>query len=149
LNSRSTARASAAFALLALLVACGCMPAHQTSDAASAPRTQTRQGNLSNRRGTATIREPFAARPDDPATTNDESNDQPLGHFGTVTLIVSQEESGNTYTLDVEVEDGAVERIYFPRGGWVDLDGCELESDLTGECVDENGKHWTFGGPNK
>jgi hypothetical protein len=64
-----------------------------------------------------------------------------------VTLIVSQEESGNTYTLDVEVEDGAVQRIYFPKGGWVDLDGCELEDDLTGECVDENGDHWIFQRP--
>jgi hypothetical protein len=105
---------------------------------------QARQGDLSKAGGTATVRKPYEQRLDDPATTNDESNDQPVGHYGTTTLIVSQEESGHTYTLDVEIEGSEVQRIYFPKGGWVDLRGCELDEDLTGDCVDENGRHWTF-----
>jgi len=84
---------------------------------------------------------------DDPSTTNDESNDQPVGHFGSVTLIASQAESGHTYTLDVELEGLEAKRIYFPKGGWVDLEGCELEDDYTGDCEDENGRRWTFEGP--
>jgi hypothetical protein len=46
----------------------------------------------------------------------------------------------------VDVEDGAVSEIYFPKGGNVDFYGCELDTDLTGECEDENGRTWEFSG---
>lgn len=127
-----------------LLSGVGCSPAPESSAGKAA--VPARQGDLSNHGGTRTVRESFERRPDNPSTTNDESNDQPVGHFGTITMIVSQQESGHTYTLDVEFDDLESRRIYFPRGGWVDLEGCELEGDLTGECVDENGRHWTFEG---
>jgi hypothetical protein len=38
------------------------------------------------------VRAPYTPAPDDPSTSNDESNDQPLGHFGTRTLVVSSDE---------------------------------------------------------
>ena len=121
---------------------------------AEKPRTSTRsestvephQGNLSRRGGSPTVRESYGRQLDNPNTTNDESNDQPVGHFGTVTLIVSQAESGHTYTLDVEMDGSEATRIYFPKGGWVDLEGCELEDGYAGKCIDENGRHWTFEG---
>jgi hypothetical protein len=84
--------------------------------------------------------------PDDPRTTNDESNDQPLGHFGTLTMAVSSLENGHPYTLDVELLGKTVERVYFPKGGWVDFYDCELDSDLTGTCEDEKGRSWLFEG---
>jgi hypothetical protein len=105
------------------------------------------QGNLANHGGTPTIRRSFEQQLDDPSTSNDESNDQPVGYFGSQTLVVSSLESGNTYTLDVELNGLEVERIYFPKGGWVDfLEGCELDEDFTGECLDENSRTWTFEG---
>jgi hypothetical protein len=39
-----------------------------------------------------------------------------------------------------------LERLYFPKGGWVDLIDCELDDDLTGECDDENGRTWELNG---
>ena len=38
-----------------------------------------------------------------------------------------------TYTLDVEVEDGMVIRIYFPSGGWLD------EDHIIPDYLDEDG----------
>jgi len=91
-------------------------------------------------------RKSFTPQPDDPQTTNDESNDQPLGHFGTVTLSVTNQRSGNTYSLDADVEDREIRRIYFTKGGWVNFPACEVEEDMTGECEDEQGRVWTFEG---
>lgn len=89
----------------------------------------------------------YEAQEDDPATSNDESNDQPVGLFGDVTLCVSTPHNGESYTLDVAVdEDRTVSEIYFPKGGNVDLYGCQLEDDLTGLCEDEAGRDWQFDG---
>ena len=107
---------------------------------------QPREGNLAKRGGSPTVRRSFNFTPDDPYTSNDESNDQPVGHFGTLTMSVASLESGNSYTLDVEVDDTTVDRVYFPKGGWVDFYGCELDDDLTGSCLDEQGRLWDFDG---
>lgn len=107
---------------------------------------QPRQGDLSKRGGSPTVREPFVAAADDPYTTNDESNDQPVGHFGTITMAVSSDESGNSYTLDADLDGTTVERVYFPKGGWIDFYDCELDEDLTGNCWDEEGRSWSFDG---
>ncbi len=40
----------------------------------------------------------------------------------------------NTYTLDVEVENGEVVQINFPRGGWLD------NSHINSEALDEDGR---------
>ncbi|MGG5210891.1 hypothetical protein ACQWU4_18375 [Chryseobacterium sp. MIQD13] len=45
----------------------------------------------------------------------------------------------NTYTLDVDVNNGEVERINFPKGGWLDDDVHPIESRLSSEELDENG----------
>jgi hypothetical protein len=104
-----------------------------------------RKGDLSPQGGSPTVRRSFEPQPDDPCTSNDESNDQPLGHFGTLTLSIAGE-AGNIYTLDGELEGLELHRVYFPRGGWVDFLGCELETDLTGMCFDEEGRSWTIYG---
>jgi hypothetical protein len=103
-------------------------------------------GDPSHRGGSATVRESYTPKQDDPATSNDESNDQPLGHFGSVTLYAYNSSNGNTYTLDADVENGEVQRLYFPKGGWVDFDFSELDSDGNGSGTDENGRYWEFRG---
>lgn len=108
---------------------------------------QSKQGDLAVQGGSATVRQPHAPLPDDPRTTNDESNDQPLGHFGVITIVVTSEQSGNSYTLDADVIGSTVSRIYFPKGGWVDFVGCDVDEALEGECLDEQGRNWMFEGP--
>jgi hypothetical protein len=83
---------------------------------------------------------------DDPDTANDESNDQPVGYYGTQTICVQSYESGNTYTLDAEVDGLEVTQIYFPRGGNLDFTGCELDENLEGQCEDDEGDTWEFQG---
>lgn len=117
-----------------------------SSDGGSSRAGVVQNGNLAARGGTATVRTEFEPAADDAATTNDESNDQPVGHFGSVTIEVTSAESGHTYTLDAEVDGMTLERIYFPKGGWVDFPDCEIDEDLCGDCEDEQGRSWTFEG---
>lgn len=107
---------------------------------------EIKKGDPAHHGGTATVRKPYDPKPDDPNTSNDETNDQPLGHFGTVTLLVYNVSSGHEYTLDADVDDGEVQRLYFPKGGWVDFDSSEIDSDGHGSGLDENGKEWEFRG---
>lgn len=130
------------YGFLLLIGSSACTPGESAEDREVHPR----RGDLSTLGGSPTVRRPYVPEQDNPSTTNDESNDQPLGHFGTMTMTVSSLESGNTYTLDVEIDGREVHRIYFPKGGWVDFLGCELEMDLSGECVDESGRTWVFEG---
>jgi len=104
------------------------------------------KGDPSHSGGTATIRKPYLPKPDDPTTSNDESNDQPIGHFGSVTLTVFNFSSGSEYTLDADVEDGEVQRLYFPKGGWVDFTSSEIDNEGNGTGRDEEGRQWEFRG---
>jgi major membrane immunogen (membrane-anchored lipoprotein) len=48
-----------------------------------------------------------------------------------------------TYTLDVEVEDGQVTQIIFPKGGWLDDDHitpADIDEDGHAEVYSEDGK---------
>ncbi len=78
---------------------------------------------------------------DDYSTTNDESNDQPVGFYGTDTMYACNGNSGNCYDLDVDSDGENVERMYFPKGGWVDIDYSDCDD---GYCYveDENGTEW-------
>lgn len=109
-------------------------------------RAEIRKGEMSKKGGTATKRKDVEPLPDDPDTTNDESNDQPVGHFGTKTLFVNNTSSGNSYYLDADLEGLTVERLYFPKGGWVDFYDCELDDSYSGLCTDENGNMWDIQG---
>jgi hypothetical protein len=140
MNSRLHIYISLIFILASLFA---CSPPSQSTSSSNA--IQSKQGNLAKHEGTATVWRSYEPEPDDPDTTNDESNDQPVGHFGTVTLSVIGP-PGNHYTLDADVDDNKIERLYFPKGGWIDFDDCDLDEDLNGECTDENGNSWTFGG---
>lgn len=140
--------------VVSLLTACAEVPQGNVGTASvsntSAQTVGTREGNLAKRGGTGTVRKPYSPGPDNPATTNDERNDQPKGHFGTITLSVTNVSSGATYSLDADVtEDGSefhLERLYFPKGGWVDFIGCDLDEDYLGFCQDENGRSWDING---
>lgn len=63
-------------------------------------------------------------------------------------MYVRNISSGNSYYLDADLDDKHnLTRLYFPKGGWVDfLDGCELDADRSGICIDENGKKWNIQG---
>jgi hypothetical protein len=100
------------------------------------------QGDMSNTGGSATIRNSFTPEyEDDPFTTNDESNDQPVGFYGTETMYACNGSSGNCYDLDVDSDGESVERLYFPNGGWVDVEYSDCDD---GYCLveDENGTEW-------
>src|SRR5688572_601541 len=101
------------FGVCLCLLVSGCSGQQEDSD------EQVHKGDPSHQGGSATVRKPYELKSDDPATSNDESNDQTLGHFGSLTLYAYNSSSGNTYTLDADVEDGEVLRLYFPKGGWV------------------------------
>ncbi len=78
---------------------------------------------------------------DDPYTTNDESNDQATGFYGTDTVSACNQSSGNCYDLDADSDGENIDRLYFPKGGWVDIDSSDCDS---GACTleDENGTEW-------
>ena len=100
------------------------------------------KGDMSNSGGTPTYRyEDTTTYNDDYYTTNDESNDQPVGFYGTETMNVCNGSSGNCYDLDVDSDGENIERIYFPKGGWVDVDSSDC---YNGSCTaeDENGNEW-------
>lgn len=103
-------------------------------------------GDLRMQGGSPTVRVPYALADDDPLTSNDESNDQPRGHFGTLTLSACNLSSGNCYPLDGDVSGTELHRLYFPRGGWIDFLGCDLDVSLTGVCEDEQGRSWQIDG---
>ncbi|MBU0731271.1 hypothetical protein KKC88_00145 [Patescibacteria group bacterium] len=103
------------------------------------------QGNLKDSGGTPTIRKTYVPETDDPYTSDNEYNDQPVGYYGTETMEACNLSSGNCYDLDVEIYGDEIERIYFPKGGWVDMYDSEWD-EYSGEGwgEDENGTEWEF-----
>ena len=100
------------------------------------------KGDMSQSGGSPTYR--YSDTPvleDNPYTSNYESNDQLVGFYGTETMYACNQSSGNCYDLDVDSNGEEVERIYFPNGGWVDVDYSDCDS---GYCyvTDENGTDW-------
>ena len=120
----------------------------EDSDEAPAPNKkikQIQQGNLNNSDGTPTIRNTYIPETDDPYTSDNEYNDQPVGYYGTETVEACNQSSGNCYDLDVEIYGDEIERIYFPKGGWVDMYDSEWDEDYgEGWGEDENGTEWEF-----
>ncbi|MBX3288321.1 MAG: hypothetical protein KF855_03155 [Acidobacteria bacterium] len=116
------------------------------SCASETPKPLVKKGDMSMKGGAATVRKPHPKKKDDPKTTNNESNDQPIGHYGTMTVYVHNQSSQNSYYLDADVEEFELERLYFPKGGWVDFRGCLLDEEYIGECEDENGVFWDISG---
>ena len=105
-----------------------------------------KEGDASKSGGSPTIRKAFERSVDIPETTNHESNDQPLGHFGTCTIQCCYASSGNSYPLDADVDGNEVKRVYFEKGGWVDFDDSEIDDSGVGHGTDEQGKEWEFEG---
>jgi len=106
--------------------------------------SRIKKGDMSHSGGTPTYRTKDTINihmEDDYSTTNDESNDQPVGFYGTDTMYVCNNSSGNCYYLDVDSTGEELERIYFPKGGWVDIEYSDCSG---GYCVaeDENGTEW-------
>lgn len=67
---------------------------------------------------------------------------------GTYTVEACNTRTGSCYDLNADIDEGVVERIYFPNGGHLDLDGAELDEDgyTTGESYTESegydGNEW-------
>jgi hypothetical protein len=77
---------------------------------------------------------------------DDEENESDDGYIGDGTYTSDVEyynpKTGTRsyYTLDVDVHDNQVTKIYFPRGGWLDgdhFDSSELENGSTSIETDE------------
>lgn len=99
-------------------------------------------GDLSNTGGSPTYRispDKIPREDDNPYTSNDESNDQPTGFYGTKTIEACTTHNSTCYELDADIKDGVVQRVYFPKGGWVDFEG-----GGEGWGIDENGREWEF-----
>ena len=77
------------------------------------------------------------------SSTNDPSNDQPVGTYGDQTMTVSTPHNGAQYTLDVEFNGDNPSTIYFPKGGHVEISDCSRGGG-SWECTDEDGKAWTI-----
>lgn len=100
------------------------------------------KGNMADHGGSPTLRYGYALPGyDDPYTTNDESNDQPSGYYGTTGGEACNQDTGRCYTLDVDRSGDEVERIYFPKGGWLDVYDSECDG-TTCEVTDEEGNTW-------
>lgn len=80
---------------------------------------------------------------DNPETTNNETNDQPTGYYGTETVEACNESSGNCYELDADFDGEMVTTIYFPKGGNLDFDDGYCE-DSTCYGTSEEGDEWYF-----
>ena len=70
--------------------------------------------------------------------TEDINRYESLG--GTYTVEACNTRTGSCYDLDADIGDGSVERIYFPNGGHLDLDGAELD-----EYGYATGESYTYG----
>ena len=99
------------------------------------------EGDSAHSGGTPTIREEPPILEDSLSTTNDESNDQPTSYYGDETVNACNQSSGNCYDLDADISDDEVERLYFPKGGWVDIESSDCDND-TCYLEDENGTEW-------
>lgn len=80
---------------------------------------------------------------DDPYTTNDETNDQPTGYYGTETVEACNDDTGECYELDADFSGDDIETVYFPKGGHLDFDseGCD---GSTCYGTSEEGEEWYF-----
>lgn len=76
------------------------------------------------------------------SSTNDPSNDQPVGSYGDQTMYVSTPHNGAQYTLDVEFDGENPSTIYFPKGGHVELSDCS-GGNGSWDCTDQEGQEWT------
>lgn len=138
------------YPFLVIIFACtlvsGCSQGRIAQQHIASQRIEIQKGDMSHSGGTATVRKKYIPALDDPTTTNDESNDQPIGHLGTVTISAVNVSSGNSYALDADVDGSEVERIYFPKGGWLDFSDSDIDSSGNGEGTDEKGNQWEFEG---
>ncbi len=135
-----------------LIFLTGCNSAIDFKSSTSASNEQDgtvvlpKQGDDLKSGGSPNIRKAFTKMPDVAVTTNDESNDQPLGHFGMRTIQCTYSSSGNSYPLDADIDGTEVKRVYFEKGGWVDFDESEIDESGVGHGTDEQGKDWEFEG---
>ncbi|MDO8463416.1 MAG: hypothetical protein Q7S96_04080 [bacterium] len=53
--------------------------------------------------------------------------EEPEPYSGSTTVEACSQSSGNCYDLDADISDGEVETIYFPNGGYLELDDAELD----------------------
>ena len=64
-------------------------------------------------------------------------------YSATIDYNNSETNYSNTYTLEVEVEDCQIVKIYFPKGGWLDEDhisAAEIDNDGNATVEGEDGK---------
>lgn len=62
---------------------------------------------------------------------------------GTETIDACSSESGNCYSLDADISNGAVEQIYFSNGGYLYF-SADIDEGGNASDIDQNGNSWDF-----
>lgn len=76
-------------------------------------------------------------------SVNNDCNFKDDTYSATVDYNNSETNYSNTYTLEVEVKDCQVVKIYFPKGGWLDEDhisAADINEDGNARVEGEDGK---------
>lgn len=80
------------------------------------------------------------------------SRDEAIGSYwdeikdyvdGTETIDACSSESGNCYSLDADISNGAVEQIYFSNGGYLYF-SADIDESGNASDIDQNGNSWDF-----
>ena len=79
---------------------------------------------------------------DDPATTDDESNNQPLGLFGTEIVKACTTHNERCYTLDAQFDDKKLVKVYFVKGGRLKFKDNQCASMQICRVKGQNGREW-------
>jgi len=62
---------------------------------------------------------------------------------GKEAIEACNESSGNCYSLEAEIEDGVITKIYFPNGGYLTF-LADINSNGEASDIDKNGDQWNF-----
>jgi hypothetical protein len=115
-----------------LAVACG---GHQESNDPGKSATSSRSG-------------PDAQSPDPDDSGGNENSAFPDGTYSATVEYYNPETGYSaTYTLDVDVQDGQVVEIHFPKGGYLDehhITPADLDEDGDAEVEGEDGKTYSI-----
>ena len=79
----------------------------------------------------------------DDASSNNNCNFKDDTYSATVDYNNSETNYSNTYTLDIDIENCQVVKIYFPKGGWLDEDhisAADIDEDGNATVEGEDGK---------
>jgi len=107
-----------------------------SNNSTSEPKTES---NSSNSNSSSEINEEKSKS----TSNNNNCNFKNDRYAATVDYNNSETNYSNTYTLEVDVEDCQIVKIYFPKGGWLDEDhisAADIDQDGNATVAGEDGK---------